>query len=128
MGSVIHQFFFSFLSFFIFSVTLPIVRISLLSPNFKICVEDFTEPGLLKIRLTLTGLSLWFSFPSHVFMGSNPLSYLFTLHQTVTQNLSDVKHSTFEIAEAQLRNVTEMAPKSQFLFVNRSPIRTGAKV
>ena len=65
-------------------------------------------------------------------MGSNPLSYLFTLHQTVTQNLSDVKHPTFEIAKVQLRNVTEIAPKSQFLFVNRSPIpcdfRAGAKV
>ena len=95
-------------------------------------MEDFTEPGLLKIRLTLTGLSLWFSFPSQVFMGSSPLSYLFTLHQNVTQNLSDVKHSTFEIATAQLRNITEIAPKSPFLCVNRSPIRydfhVGAKV
>ena len=28
--------------------------------NFKIGTQDFTDPGLLKIRLTLTGLSLWF--------------------------------------------------------------------
>ena len=26
----------------------------------KFCIEDFTDPGLLKIRLTLNGLSLWF--------------------------------------------------------------------
>ena len=26
----------------------------------KFGIEDFTDPGLLKIRLTLTGLSLWF--------------------------------------------------------------------
>ena len=26
----------------------------------KFDIEDFTDPGLLKIRLTLTGSSLWF--------------------------------------------------------------------
>ena len=26
----------------------------------KFDIEDFTDPGLLKIQLTLTGLSLWF--------------------------------------------------------------------
>ena len=65
-------------------------------------------------------------------MVSSPLSYLFTLHQSVAQNLSDMKHSTFEIGAAQLCNVSEIAPKSPFLFVNRSPIRydfcAGAKV
>ena len=65
-------------------------------------------------------------------MVSSPLSYLFTLHQNVAQNLSDVKHSTLEIGAAQLRSVPEIAPKSPFLFVNRSPIRydfrAGAKV
>ena len=65
-------------------------------------------------------------------MVSSPLSYLFTLHQSVVQNLSDMKHSTFEIGAAQLCNVSEIAPKSPFLFVNRSPIpydfRAGAKV
>ena len=65
-------------------------------------------------------------------MGSSPLSYLFTLHQYVAQNLSDVKHSTFEIAKVQLCNVSEIAPKSTFLCVNRRPIRydfcAGAKV
>ena len=56
-------------------------------------------------------------------MVSSPLSYLFTLHQNVTQNLSDMKHSTLEIGAAQLCNVTEIAPKSPFLCVNRRPIR-----
>ena len=35
--------------------------------------------------------------------------YLFTLHQSVVQNLSDMWHSTFEIGTAQLRSVTKMA-------------------
>ena len=65
-------------------------------------------------------------------MGSSPLSYLFALHQSVAQNLSDMKRSTFETGAAQLRSVPEIAPKSPFLFVNRSPIRydfcAGAKV
>ena len=65
-------------------------------------------------------------------MVSSPLSYPFTLHQSVAQNLSDMKHSTFEICAVQLRSVPEIAPKSPFLFVNRSPIRydfrAGAKV
>ena len=48
-------------------------------------------------------------------MVSSPLSYLFTLHQSVVQNLSDMKHFTFEIGAAQLCNVSEIAPKSPFL-------------
>ena len=51
--------------------------------------------------------------------------YLFTLHHTVAQNLSDMWLSTFEISAAQLRSVTEIQPKSPFLCVNRSPIRYG---
>ena len=65
-------------------------------------------------------------------MVSSPLSYLFTLHQSVAQNLSDMKHSTFENGAAQLCNVSEIAPKSPFFCVNRSSIqydvRVGAKV
>ena len=65
-------------------------------------------------------------------MVSSPLSYLFTLPQSVAQNLSDMKHSNFEIGAAQLCNVSEIAPKSPFLSVNRGPIRydfrAGAKV
>ena len=48
--------YFCFLSLF-FSITLPAVRISL--KFFKCGTQDFTDPGLLKIRRTLTGLSLW---------------------------------------------------------------------
>ena len=51
--------------------------------------------------------------------------YLLTLHQSVAPNLSDVWQSTSEIGAAQLRSVTEIAPKSPFLRVNRSPIRYG---
>ena len=35
--------------------------------------------------------------------------YLFTLHQSVVQNLSDMWHSTLEISAAHLRSVTKMA-------------------
>ena len=49
--------------------------------------------------------------------------YLFTLHQSVVQNLSVMWHSTFEIGTEQLRSVTKMATKSLLLPVNRIPIR-----
>ena len=49
--------------------------------------------------------------------------YLFTLHQSVVQNLSVMWHSTFEIGTEQLRSVTKMATKSLLLQVNRIPIR-----
>ena len=65
-------------------------------------------------------------------MVSSPLSYPFTLHRSEAQNLSDMKHSTFEIGAAQLCDVSEIAPKSPFSCVKRSPIRydfrAGAKV
>ena len=52
--------------------------------------------------------------------------YLFTKHHSVTQNLSDMWRSTFEIdAVPQPRFVTEIAPKSLFSCLNRSPIRSG---
>ena len=47
---------------------------------------------------------------------------VFTLHQSMAQNLSDMSRY-FEIGEEQFRSVTEIAPKSPFLCVNRSPIR-----
>ena len=43
--------------------------------------------------------------------------YLFTLHQSVVQNLSDMWHSTFEIGTVQLRSVTKMATKSLSYYV-----------
>ena len=57
---VLMPFYFCFLSFF-FSVTLPAVRISLLFFFLNlVSTEDVTDPGLLKIPLTLTSLSPWF--------------------------------------------------------------------
>ena len=41
--------------------------------------------------------------------------YLFRLHQTETQNLSDMWRSTFEIGAAPLRSITEITSKSSFL-------------
>ena len=41
------------------------------------------------------------------------------------EHLSDMQLSTLEIGAAQLRSVTEIAPKSPLLCVNRSPIRYG---
>ena len=46
---------------------------------------------------------------------------------TLAQNLSDMWLSTLENGAALLRSVTEMAPKSSFLCVNRSPIRGGSR-
>ena len=69
-------------------------------------------------------------FPTY---SPSPLcEYLFMLrHQSVAPTLSDMWRSTFEIGVAQLRSVTEIAPKLPFLCVNRSPIqycfRAGAK-
>ena len=48
--------------------------------------------------------------------------YLFTLLQWVAQNLSHLWRSTLEIGAAQLRSVTEIAPKLPFLCSNRSRI------
>ena len=63
----------------------------------------------------------------NIYISTYPLpsrsEYLFTLHQSVVQNLSDMWRSTFEIGTAQLRSVTKMAAKSLLLRVNRIPIR-----
>ena len=49
-----------------------------------------------------------------------PVLYLITLNQSASLNLSDMRHSTLDIGAGQLRSVTEIAPKSPFLHVNRS--------
>ena len=49
--------------------------------------------------------------------------YVFTLHQTMAQNLCDMWRSTFEIRTAQFPTVTEIALKSPFVCLNRSTIR-----
>ena len=63
----------------------------------------------------------------NIYISSYPLpslsEYLFTLHQSVVQNLFNMSRSTFEIGTAQLRSVTKMATKSLLLRVNRIPIR-----
>ena len=41
------------------------------------------------------------------------------------EHLSDMWHSTLEMGAACLRSVTEIAPKSPFLFVNKSLMRYG---
>ena len=41
------------------------------------------------------------------------------------EHLSDMLRTTLEISVTQLRPVTEIAPKSPFLCVNRSPIQYG---
>ena len=43
--------------------------------------------------------------------------YLFTLHSSVAQNLSDIWRATFVIGTSQLLSATEIAPKSRFLYV-----------
>ena len=54
------------------------------------------------------------------------LEYLFTLQQSLAQNLSDMWRSTLYIDAAQLLSVTEIiAPKSPFLCENRSFIQYG---
>ena len=52
--------------------------------------------------------------------------YRFTQHKNKAQNLSNMWRSTFEIGTAQLAwFLTEIAPKSPFLCLNRSSIRCG---
>ena len=48
--------------------------------------------------------------------------YLFTLYHSVAQNLFDMWRSSLESGAAELRSVTGLVPKSQFLCVNRSPV------
>ena len=43
----------------------------------------------------------------------------------MTQNISDMRRTTLKVGAAQLRFVTEIALKSSFLCVKRSPIRYG---
>ena len=50
---------------------------------------------------------------------------MFTLYRHEYEHLSDMWLSALEIGAAQLRSVTEIAPKSLFLCVNTSPTRCG---
>ena len=91
---------------------------------------EIKDPRILilaKFKYPRNQVPIMYSLPSQwvlfLFPGySLPLGtkYLLTLHQSVAQNLSDMCHSTSEIGAALLRSVTEIAPKSPFLCVNRS--------
>ena len=52
----------------------------------------------------------------NIYISTYPLpsrsEYLFTLHKSVVQKLSDMWRSTFKIGTAQLRSVTKMATQS----------------
>ena len=64
--------------------------------------------------------------PQSYLFTSATVRILFTLHQSLAQNLSDMWRSTLYIGAAQLLSVTEIiAPKSPFLCENRSFIQYG---
>ena len=54
-----------------------------------------------------------------------PKTFSKVMGKSLYEHLSDMWHYTFEIGAAQLRSVTEIAPKSRFSCVNRRPIRYG---
>ena len=75
------------------------------------------------LNITFTSVLVGSSPRSYLFTSAIRSKYLFTLYRSVAQNLSDMRRSTLEIGAAQLRSVTEIAPKSPFLYVIRSPIQ-----
>ena len=84
-------------------------------------------PNIVPVRLAER---VWCTRSQFSLLNNNYLSLsLFQSSQrsknvfTLAQNLSDMWLSTLENGAVLLRSVTEMAPKSPFLCVNRSPIR-----
>ena len=64
-ANIIHHFIFLFFLYFFYFSSCRKDHINLLFfktvlKSLKFGTQDFTDPGLLKILLTLTGLSLWF--------------------------------------------------------------------
>ena len=57
-ANVIHHFIFVFFIYFFYHSSCRKDQLTVL--NLKFGTQDFTDSGLLKIRRTLTGLSLWF--------------------------------------------------------------------
>ena len=57
-ANIIHHFIFVLFHYFFYHSSRPKDQFTILS--LKFVTQDFTDPGLLKIRRTLTGLSLWF--------------------------------------------------------------------
>ena len=93
-----------------------------------------SQTSLLIIYFRLSGfqsslLFIYFRYGSHLYGTVHTCSHC--TDQSETTNLSDKWRSFFEIGAAQLRPVTEIAPKSPFFCVERSLIRccfhTGAK-
>ena len=76
-----------------------------------------SQSSLLNINFRLSGFQSSFLLVYFRY-GLNTCS-----HYTKVWHLSDMWRSTLEISAAQLRSVTESAPKSPFLCVNRSPSR-----
>ena len=81
--------------------------------------ETFGREGLIWwIKSQSSLLKIYF----HLFTSAtNRIHFTQALHRSFAQNLSVI----FEIGEAQLSSVTEIALKSSFLCVNRSPTRYG---
>ena len=61
---VIQHFIFVFFIYFLYHSSCRKDQFTVL--NLKFGTQDFTDPGLLKIRWTLTGLSLWFCLHKNV--------------------------------------------------------------
>ena len=57
-ANITHHFIFVFFVYFSYHSSCPKDQFNVL--NLKFGTQDFADPGLLKIRRTLTGLSLWF--------------------------------------------------------------------
>ena len=100
---------------------------------FFLVINDVIMTSLLRTQAYAT-VDAW-CFPWVIFrLCSNNTGLLFGAkgYLALCEQLSDMWLSTLEIGAAQLRSVTEIAPKSPLLCVNRSPIqyalRAGAKV
>ena len=70
----IHHFIFVFFLYFFHHSSCSKDQFTVLILKFG--TQDFTDPGQLKIRLTLTGLSLWFCFSPQVFLRGKNASHI----------------------------------------------------
>ena len=98
--------------------------------RYKLFTHIGDRAGTLAERVCRT--KFYFSFLNIYFRVNGFECLLLIIYFRMSQNLvSAMSRSTFEIGAAQLRSVTEIAPKSPFLCVNRSlnryDFRGGAK-
>ena len=95
----------------------------------KIEITQFPDGFRLNSSLhswTITSVSVLTSPHSYWFTSATVRIPLFTLHQSLAQNLSDEWRSYLYIGAAQLRSVIEIiVPKSPFLCEDRSFIQYG---